>query len=138
MMTIADFGLIHDQHNRLTGVRLAFHHLAGERRHNRVGVNERVHQHPPNPLKSHVNARHIPRQTRRQIHEICAPDPQHGGDQQRQILPLRLALPRQKPPKRRRDPLRYADHSIHNSTPPKIKAESLNHIRIRQVNPENP
>ena len=97
-MPLGRAALVQDQVNPLAWPRLGLRplqHLARERQYHGVALNQRVRQHPHNPLVAHVNPARLARQRGRQRHQVGAALAQHGRNQKRQALPLRLALPGQ-------------------------------------------
>ena len=78
-------------------------HLARKRQHHGVALDQRVRQHPHDPLIAHVDpgrtSRFDPawlaRQGGRQRHQVGTALTQHGRDQKRQAFAPRLALPGQ-------------------------------------------
>ena len=93
-------------------------HLARKRQHHRVALDQRVRQHPHDPLVSHVDPLRRARQSGRQRHQVGAALAQHGRDQQRQVLPLRLALPRQAVVQHRADTPGHVLDPTHRITRP--------------------
>jgi hypothetical protein len=95
LVAIGGLGLIEDQRDRLAAFRQPRQNLAGERLHDLVAAHQIVGQEPRNPLIADVPAIGLARQAGRQLDQIGAAHMQHGRDQHRQLVPLRLALPRQ-------------------------------------------
>jgi hypothetical protein len=105
-MPIRNLALVEDQGKRVSGFGQPGQDLAGERRHDRIAAYPVIGQKPGNPLITHVPAIGRARQPSRQRHQIGAAHMQHGGDHNRQLGALRLALPRQPLGQLRLDPFR--------------------------------
>jgi hypothetical protein len=120
LVAIGGLGLVEDQPDRLAAFGQPRQDLAGERLHDLVAAHQIVGQKPRNPLIAHVPARRRARQAGRQLNQVSAAHMQHGRDQHRQLVPLRLALPRQPLPQFRLDPFRPNDDPVplcHRSIP---------------------
>jgi hypothetical protein len=92
LVAIGGHGLIEDQRNGLSSLGQPGQDLAGERFHNRVAAHQIVGQKPGHPLITHVPAVGLARQPSGQFDQIGAAHMQHGRHQNRQLIPLRLAL----------------------------------------------
>jgi len=93
-VAIGGFGLIEDQRDRPAAFRQPRQDLAGERLHDLIAAHQIIGQKPRNPLITHVPAIGLARQPSRQLDQIGAAHVQHGRHQHRQLVALRLALPR--------------------------------------------
>jgi hypothetical protein len=119
-MAVAELGLVQDQDKRLILARQPAHDLAGKGRHHRIPIDQRVHQHPRDPLIAHVDAVGVAGQTRGQVHPIGTAHIQHRRHQQRQIGPLGLPLLGQKSAKFLGYPFSQASDAVHDPNPLKI------------------
>ena len=106
LMTVAGLGLIKDQGQRIPGFGQPGQDLAGEWLHDFIATHHVIGQKPGNPLISHIPAIGLARKPGRQFDQIGAAHMQHGRDQNRQLVPLRLALPGQPLGQLRFDPFR--------------------------------
>ena len=94
-MAIGGLGLVKDQPEWFPAFGQSGQDLAGERLHDLIAAHQVIGQKSGNPLISHIPAIGLPGQPGRQLHQIGAAHVQHGSDQNRQLVALRLALPRQ-------------------------------------------
>ncbi len=97
LMAIIELGLIKDQYQRLALGREIAQNLAGERRHHRVRIDQRVLQDALEPLIAHVDTLGVPRQPGGQIPQVGAADIKHRRHQPRQIITLGFPLLGKKP-----------------------------------------
>jgi hypothetical protein len=124
-MAIRERRLVQDQSQRFTAAGKAFQNLSGERRHDFVGIDQRIGQKAGDPLIAHVSAVGLQRQRRRQIHQVGAPRVQHRRHQQRQLAALRLALLGKKLLKLSFDTIRKAFDTGHGACPGSTKGGDL-------------
>ena len=116
-MPVGEPGLIQHQDDRLVPGGHLLQNLARERLHDRVADDQRIAQKSHDPLRAHVRAVGLQRQTGRQIHQIGAAHIQHRRDQKRQLAALGLALMRQPLPEFRADAVRDRSDTIHAASP---------------------
>ena len=95
LMAVGNLALVEDQRHGRIGLGKTRQDLAGERLHDRVAGHQIVGQEARDPLVAHIPAIRPAWQPRCEFHQIGAANMQHGGDQKRQLVTLRLALPRQ-------------------------------------------